>query len=222
MNGLEHTASVGDIVSLLFAWTPFLAGGFMWNIAISVIAMIVGTVCGYLLMRLSASSRRACANTGITVTGLTRNIPTFVFQFYLVFMLPDTLPLPFAAARMPFPSWLKAALALALAVSAFVSDHLLRAVRAWRAGCRRDAHLFVSSWGNYFVIVVMASSTASVIGVPEIVSRCNTVVNAAGRTDMMLWVYLYAMAWFFAFCYCATLLIRRLSHSLDRRLSEDA
>lgn len=221
MGGIDDPDSMGHIVSMLLAWTPFLAGGFVWNIAISAIAMIVGSVCGYFLMRLRVSPRRTFANTGMTVTGLTRNIPTFVFQFYLVFMLPNTLPLPFIAARMPFPSWLKAALALALAVAGFVSDHLLRAVRAWRSGNRRDAHLFISSWGNYFVIVVMASSTASVIGVPEIVSRCNTVVNAAGRTDMMLWVYLYAMVWFFVFCCSATLLIRKLSHRLDRRLAED-
>jgi polar amino acid transport system permease protein len=74
----------------------------------------------------------------------------------------------------------------------------------------------VSSWANYFVIIVMASSTASVIGVSELVSRCNTVINATGRTDMMLWVYLYAMAWFFLFCYSTKVLIRMVSNRLDK------
>ncbi|HEV3105679.1 MAG TPA: ABC transporter permease subunit [Trinickia sp.] len=204
------------VVRSLYAWTPFLAAGFIWNIVISLVALAAGTSCGYLLALLRLSRDPFLAKAGNLSTALTRSVPTYVFQFYLVFMLPDTLVLPFIDARLAFPAWLKAALALALAVAGFVSDHLLRPLRASRETRRRDALLFVSSCANYFVIIVMASSTASVIGVSELVSRCNTVINATGRTDMMLWVYLYAMTWFFLFCYSATLLVRKLSNHLDR------
>ena len=68
----------------------------------------------------------------------------------------------------------------------FVSDGLFAAMRDWRAGRHAASLLFVPSWTSYFVIILMASSTASVIGVGEIVSRCNTVIGAVGRTDLML------------------------------------
>jgi polar amino acid transport system permease protein len=211
-----------EIVRQLFLWTPFLAGGFAWNVAISLFAMATGTAGGYLLASWRASPHTLLARVGGTVTELMRNVPTFVFQFYLVFMLPGVLALPGGAERVPFPSWLKASLALALAVAGFVSDNLLRALHAWHDRRRHEALLFVMNWGNFFVIVVMASSTASVIGVSELVSRCNTVINVEGKTDMMLWVYLYAMAWFFLFCYSATVLVRKLSQYVELRISKRA
>jgi polar amino acid transport system permease protein len=101
-----------------------------------------------------------------------------------VFTLPSALPL--IGVTLPLSSWLKATLALLLSVAGFVSDNALRAIRARRDGGHREMTLFMLHWGNYFVIVIMASSAASVIGVPELVSRCNSVVAMTGRTSMML------------------------------------
>ncbi|WP_341317809.1 ABC transporter permease subunit [Paraburkholderia sp. IMGN_8] len=210
MGGIE------PVVKDLYVWTPFLAAGFMWNIVISLVALIVGTGWGYVLARLRLSPHDVLSKAGNAATELMRNIPTFVFQFYLVFMLPDALSLPSTAVQLPFPSWLKAALALALAVAGFVSDNLLLTLSEPREERRRAMLLFVSNWGHFFVVIVMASSTASVIGVSELVSRCNTVINVIGKTEAMLWVYLYAMTWFFLFCYSTTVLILKLSRRLDR------
>ncbi len=141
------------VVVRLIAWTPFLASGFLWNIAIALTALAIGTACGALLARLRASPRRARARAGRTATALLRGIPTFVFQFYLAFVLPDTLTLPTLGLHVPLPAWLKAALALSLAVAAFVSDSLAR---------RQALPALVSDWGSFGVTIVMASSTASV------------------------------------------------------------
>lgn len=210
--------AVDLVLRALLSWTPYLAAGFMWNVAISLAALGIGTACGYVLAVMRVSRHDLLSRMGHAATELMRNAPTFVFQFYLVFMLPSTLPLPLTSFRVPLPLWIKAALALALAVAGFVSDNLPRVLLAWREAHHHDALLFMLNWGNYFVVIVMASSTASVIGVPELVSRCNTIVNATGNTDMMLWVYLYAMTWFFLFCNLATTLIRKLSDRFDRRL----
>lgn len=207
-----------EIATKLFEWTPFLAAGFLWNILISALASGIGMVCGGLLVLLRLSPQRKWALAGSGLTELMRNVPTFVFQFYLVFMLPESLPLPFSSISLSFPSWLKAALALALAVAGFVSDNLLSAILEWRRGRRQDALLFISNLGNFCVIIVMASSAASVIGVPELLSRCNTVINAAGTTQIMLWVYLYAMIWFFLFSYMVTAGIRKFSSGMQRRV----
>jgi polar amino acid transport system permease protein len=202
--------SVLDSLRLLAVWTPYLLGGFVWNIVISLVAQAIGTSVGYVLARGRISARASGRRSATFATTLMRNIPTFVFQFYLVFMLPGELTMPFGLPAVVFPSWLKASLALSLAVAGFVSDNL-SPVLELRGVKRRWALMrFVVNSSNYFVIIVMASSTASVIGVSELVSRCNTVVNASGTTDMMLWVYLYAMLWFFVFCVCCGGLTRVL------------
>lgn len=205
MSGVEAMARA------LYAWTPFLAGGFAWNIVISLVALVAGAGYGYGLALLRLSARRMLRAIGDRLTSWARNVPTFVFQYYLVFMLPNALPVPLTHVAMPLPSWAKAALALALAVAGFVSDNLLRPLRDRRMGAPHGASLFVSNLANYFVVIVMASSTASVVGVPELVSRCNTVINALGRTDAMLWIYLYGMGWFCAFCLAATALLASVS-----------
>jgi polar amino acid transport system permease protein len=202
--------SAPEALRLLATWTPYLLGGFVWNIVISLAAQAIGTAVGYVLARGRTSARASGRRSAGFVTTLMRNIPTFVFQFYLVFMLPDALTMPFGLPAVVFPSWLKASLALSLAVAGFVSDNLAPVLELRGVKRRRMLMRFVLNASNYFVIIVMASSTASVIGVSELVSRCNTVVNASGTTDMMLWVYLYAMLWFFAFCICSSGLIRVL------------
>jgi polar amino acid transport system permease protein len=67
------------------------------------------------------------------------------------------------------------------------------------------------------VTIVMASSTASITGVPKRASRCNTLVALPGGNDAMVWAYLYAMAGFFLFRWPATTAIGALSCALHRR-----
>ncbi|MFJ2987218.1 ABC transporter permease subunit [Collimonas sp. NPDC087041] len=210
----------GEILSTLLHWSPFLARGFLWNILISSTAMAIGTLLGWGLATLRAAPPSWLSRGSIALTEFVRNVPTFVFQFYLVFMLPQEIALPGLNLLLPIPSWLKAALALAMAVTGFVSDNLLAAIRQWRQGNRGDALLFIPNWANYFVIIVMASSAASVIGVGELVSNCNTVVNAVGKTQMILWVYLYAMLWFFLFCYPLVQGMRLVRHWMERRATD--
>ena len=161
--------------------------------------MAVGTVLGAVLARLRLSGRKSLARTGLAATELTRNIPTFVFLFYLAFLVPVEFEV--LGRIYAFPAWLKASLALSVAVVGFVSDNLLAAWQHWRSGNRPAALLFIPSWTMYLVIIVMASSTASVIGVGEIVSRCNVVIAAVSGDEMMVWVYVYAIGYFFGFCF---------------------
>jgi polar amino acid transport system permease protein len=120
------------------------------------------------------------------------------------------------------PVGLKASLALAIAVVGFVSDNLSDALKHWRAGDHVAALMFIPNWTSYLVIILMASSTASVIGVGELVSRCNTVIASVGHTELMLWIYLYGMLWFFACCWPINLLMRRVKAGIARRLATPA
>jgi polar amino acid transport system permease protein len=208
-----------DIVEALYVWTPYLAGGFVWNIVVSLSAMGIGTALGAVLALTRLSHRRSLVRGSLVLTELTRNVPTFVFLFYLAFLIPAEIHV--GGASYAVPGWLKASLALAIAVVGFVSDNLSDALKDWRAGDHAAALMFIPSWTSYFVLIVMASSTASVIGVGELVSRCNTVIAAVGQPGLMLWIYLYAMLWFFVFCYPLNLLMRRvrtmMTHRLHRR-----
>lgn len=206
-----------EIIQILVVWTPFLAGGFVWNILISLVSMTIGTVLGAVLARLRLSERKAVAGASLTVTELTRNIPTFVFLFYLAFLIPVEFEI--SGQLYLFPAWLKASLALSVAVVGFVSDNLFVAWQHWRNRNRAAALLFVPSWTMYLLIIVMASSTASVIGVGEIVSRCNIVIAAVGGDETMLWVYAYAISYFFALCFPLNWAMGRVKKRLLARVS---
>ena len=207
-----------DVLRELITWTPFLLTGFSLNILIASLAMVIGTALGWGLALLRLSSRPRRVKISLLLTELTRNVPTIVFQFYLVFMLPSEFVLPGTSITLGFPGWLNASLALAMAVIGFTSDNLTTTLRDWRKGDHAAALLFLPNWTSYMLIIVIASSTASIIGVGELVSRCNTVINATGNTRLMFPVYLYACVCFFLFCYPLTRLMQWTRAHLAARL----
>ena len=141
-----------EISDILWAWTPFLAGGFAWNIVISLVAMSIGTLFGALLARLRLSGQKPLAHASLLITELTRNIPTFVFLFYLAFLIPAEFEV--AGQLYALPAWLKASLALSVAVSGFVSDNLLVALQHQRNGNHVAALLFIPSWTTYLLSLI--------------------------------------------------------------------
>ena len=207
-----------DIFRQLLASTPYLLGGFALNILISLVAMLIGTGIGWALAGLRVSKHPTTRRVSIVLTEFSRSIPTIVFQFYLAFMLPTEILLPFTKTILNFPVWIKASLALAIAVVGFTSDNLTIAMDEWKKGNHNAAFLFIPSWTGYALIIVMASSTASIIGVSELLSRCNAVINATGDTQLMLPIYLYACLFFFCFCYPLTLLMKKASKILAKSL----
>ena len=204
-----------ETVDVLWAWSPYLAEGFGWNIIVSLVAMAVGTIVGLGLALLRGGAHWSVRHSGSAVTTLARNAPTFVMLFYLAYIIPTEFILFGAAAT--FPAWIKASLALGIAVAGYVSDNALAAIRHLRRHEIAEALLFVPAWTSYFLIIVMASSTASVIGVPELVRRADTVIGAVDKVGLALWVYLWAMIWFLGFSLLLTFGMNRLSGYLRRR-----
>ena len=207
-----------ELFGVLVAWTPFLLQGFGWNILIALTAMALGTTIGAMLAWLQLSSWLFAGRISKVVTELSRNIPTIIFQFYLAVMLPNQWILPGTSWVIDIPGWVKAALALSVAVVGFTSDNLQKALSDWRQGRHATALLFIPSWTSYLLIIVIASSTASIIGVSELVSRCNSVVNAMGDTRLLIPVYLYASLFFLFFCYPLTLGMSRIRAKMAARL----
>lgn len=65
----------------------------------------------------------------------------------------------------------------------------------------------------------MASSTASVIGVHEIVGRANTAIEVLRDPEFMLWIYLYVAAWFLLAAMAINVILKLISHRIHQRYS---
>jgi polar amino acid transport system permease protein len=211
-----------EILSQLVAWTPFLIEGFAWNIVIALLAIVLGTSVGAVLVWAQLSQRRWLSTASLVISGAFFKIPTVALMFYCAVLLPIEIGVPGTPWVCAFPSWIKAALALSAAQIGFTSQNLLVAVRFWQNANRGAALLLVPAWGSNLLITIIASSAASLVGVNEIVSRCNKVLNASQNIDLILPMYLYTSLFFLALCYALTLLIKKLKQRLTQRFSDEA
>jgi hypothetical protein len=94
------------------------------------------------------------------------------------------------------PLWAKAALALTIPVMGFASDQTLALRRLREEGVAGAGDTFLTAWLQYFLIILMASATASVIGADEIVARANRVIATDQRPEFLMAVYIYVAGWF--------------------------
>lgn len=188
-----------EILQHLVTWTPFLLGGFAMNILISLIAVVLGTVLGLLFAMARLSVRPRVGRFGRVGTAFFRNIPTLAFVFYATLVIPNEFYWPGTNELVAFPTWLKAAIALSAGQIGIQSDQFFAAIQTWRKGLHDAAMLVVPNWFSGFLMTVLASSASSLVGVGELVSRSNTVINVS-NTQLMIPVYLYASLIFLAFC----------------------
>ena len=208
-----------DIFSHLLTWTPFLLEGFGWNILISVTETLLGTALGGVLAWLRLSSSKKIANASVAASALFFKLPTLALMFYVAILLPNEIAVPGTELIYPFPQWIKAAMALSAAQVGFTAHNLFASIKFWKKGEIGAALLFIPNWGSNLLITVIASSSASLVGVSELVSRCNKVINATDNTDLMIPIYLYASLIFLCFCYPLTLLMKQLKKMLTARFA---
>jgi hypothetical protein len=102
-----------------------------------------------------------------------------VLLFYMASMFPAEVRI--GGEFVSVPQWIKATVALTFPVVGFASDQALGYFTQRRAGTSGALETFAIAWLQYFLIIIMASSTASVIGADEIVGRANTLIAAESR-----------------------------------------
>ena len=187
---------MGEIAVTLWGWTPFLAGGFAGNLMIAALAMLAGTAMGAGLGRGRDARLRAVRGPAAAATSLCRNVPSFVLMFYVALVLP--VEVAWAGSVVAVPLWIKATLALMIPVVGFASDQGLALRRQRRAGIAEAEATWLASWLQYFLIILMATATASVIGADEIVGRANRVIATDHRPEFLIATYLYVSGWFLA------------------------
>ncbi len=200
---------MGEIAVALWHWTPYLAGGFAGNLTIAALALVAGTAAGSALGRGRDAGTLLLRGPAAALTGICRNVPSFVLMFYVALVLP--VEIDWGGTVVSVPLWIKATLALTIPVIGFASDHGLALRRQRRGGVAGAEAAYLTAWLQYFLIVLMATATASVIGADEIVGRANRVIATDNRTAFLIATYLYVSGWFLAFGLMLTGLLARFA-----------
>jgi polar amino acid transport system permease protein len=181
---------MNERIDFLMTWTPFLLEGFALNVLIATCATVIGTLLGGLLALLRFSRSSLVVMAADRVSSFFRNIPTLVLMFYLATLIPNEVAVS-ETLTIEIPKWLKAAIAMCASPLGFTSWNLHTAMLLWKAGNRSTAIIFVPTWLSGFNITLLSSSTASLVGVNELVSRCNTVIAATNSGETM---FIYVLA----------------------------
>ncbi len=182
------------MTGIIIGHTAYLAGGFAMNLLISALSMVIGTVFGILLGRLRFRRIPGVSMVAQFATSICRNVPSFVLLFYMASMIPSEID--WNGAIVAVPLWIKATLALIFPVIGFASDQSLGYLRQQRAGLPGAAETFGIAWMQYFLIIIMASATASVIGADEIIGRANALIAQYDDPQLLLGIYGYVAIWF--------------------------
>jgi polar amino acid transport system permease protein len=215
----QTAAGNPSIVETLWKWTPLLARGFVFNLAISFVAMGIGTIAGLFLGFAQISLLAPVKKGAWIVTHFFRNAPWLVLLFYCMFLLPFQVTL--FGVTIPIPDWTKATLGLALPVMANVSEIVRGAIQSipttqWEAAAslafnRRQTMWMIifpqcikrmlPPWMNLYAILTMATVLASIVGVSEMMTLTQRALSAENRPGLLLAFYSYVLLWFFVYCY---------------------
>jgi len=224
-----------SVLDLLVKWTPLLASGFLFNLLISFFAMAVGTVAGTLLGLARISLHSPVRGTSWLVVQFFRNAPWLVLLFFVMYLMP--FQFSFAGTTIPFPDWTKATLGLALPIMANVAEIVRGAVQSiptaqwdaarslafsrretlWKIILPQCVKRMLPPWMNWYAILTMATTLASIVGVSEVMTITLRITNAEGRTDLLIPIYSYVLLWFFAYCYPISRWTRRLEARYEVR-----
>lgn len=223
-------------ITILWEWTPTLAKGFGFNVLISVLSMLIGTVMGVFLGVLQVSQTRPIRQAAWLVTQFFRNSPWLVLLFYCILLIPFQFEI--FGVNIPFPGWIKAVIGLSLPVMAYTSEFMRGAILSIPTGQWESAESLgfsrrmtltniilpqtvkrvLPSWMNLYAVLTMATPLVSIIGVDDVMALTRAALSAEGRADLLIPMYLYILSWFFLYCYPISSLTRVLERKYSVKL----
>ena len=227
----QAAPGTSGIFATILKWTPLLAQGFALNIAMSFLAMAIGTAVGVPLGLAQISLLPPVRGSSWFVTQFFRNSPWLVLLFYCMLLLPFEVRV--GDTIIPLPGWLKSTIGLSLPVMANVSELVRGAVRSipygqWEAAeslamSRRQTlgmiilpqcvKRMTPPWMNLYAILTVATPLTSVVGVSEAMTLTGDILSSEARTELLVPMYLYLLLWFFIYCYP----IARLTRGVEQR-----
>ena len=222
-----------DAFAALVKWMPFLfKSGFLFNILISMFAMLFGTLAGAALglgqISKLALLRRSCW----FITQLFRNSPWLVILFIVLLALPFEIVI--FGYIISIPDWMKAVFGLSLPVMANISEIVRGAVLSvptaqweaseslafnrrqtlWRIILPQCFKRMIPPWMNWYAILTMATPLCSLLGVEEIITLSRQAMESENNhPELLVPFYSFALVLFFFYCYP----IARVTIALERK-----
>jgi len=216
----ESGPNVLSPLEVIVKWAPLLLTGFAFNVAISLLAMLLGTIAGLWLGLALLSEIKIVAGVSWFVTQVFRNAPWLVLLFFVMFLVPFQVTI--FKTTIPLPDWQKATVGFALPVMANVAEVMRGAVRSipstqWEAAeslsfTRRQTMWLIilpqcikrmlPPWMNIYSLVAMSTVLASIVGVSEMLTLTAQVHAAeGGRPELFAPLYGFTLLCFFLYCY---------------------
>jgi len=229
----QSNYSMSLALDALWRWLPFIVGqGFMLNLIVSVMTMLIGTIAGVLLGLGQISPLRSVSGLSKFVTQLFRNSPWLVLLFIVMLALPFEIQI--GDQIFQIPDWLKAVFGLSLPIMANISEIVRGAIQSvptgqWEAAdslaYSRQQTLWlvilpqcfkrmIPPWMNWYAILTMATPLISLLGVEEIITLSRQAMEAEdNHPELLVPFFGFALVIFFAYCYP----IARFTLSLEKR-----
>lgn len=228
----------GDATIALFKWLPFIVGsGFVFNVIISLLTMLFGTMAGVVLGLAQISPNAFIRIPAKFFTQAFRNSPWLVLLFIVLLALPFEIKL--GTMIITIPDWVKAVFGLSLPIMANIAEVVRGAINSvpsgqWEAaeslGYTRHQTLWkiilpqcfkrmIPPWMNWYAILTMATPLVSLLGVEELITLSRQAIEAENnQPELLVPFYGFALLIFFAYCYPIARLTVRLEHKFKVKL----
>ena len=224
-----------DAFGALWKWLPFLVTqGFLFNVIISLLTMLIGTAAGVVLGLAQISPNTLVRMPAQFLTQAFRNSPWLVLLFIVLLALPFEITI--GGVIIKIPDWMKAVFGLCLPIMANISEVVRGAIQSvptgqWEAAeslaySRRQTlwqiilpqcfKRMIPPWMNWYAILTMATPLCSLLGVEELITLSRQAIEAEdNHPELLVPFYTFALLIFFAYCYP----IARWTIALERRFA---
>ncbi len=229
-----------SVIATLIAWTPLVLfgpprefGGFALNIAVSFLAMAIGTIAGLFLGIGQISLSPPVRKISWAITQFFRNSPWLVLLFFVMLLTPFQIKI--AGLVIPLPAWLKATFGLSLPVMANFAEIVRGSVNSiptsqwesaeslaftrmqtiWRIILPQCVKRMTPPWMNWYAILTMATPLVSIVGVNDAMTLTQDALAAEQRSELLMPMYGLLLVFFFVYCYP----IARWTLSLERKFA---
>ena len=181
----------------LFKWLPFLVfSGFLFNLLISVLTMLIGTIAGVLLGLAQISPIWFVRAVAKFATQLFRNSPWLVLLFIVLLALPFEITI--GSLIISVPDWFKAVFGLSLPIMANISEVVRGAIQSvptgqweaaeslafnrrqilWQIILPQCFKRMIPPWMNWYAILTMATPLCSLLGVEELITLSRQAIES--------------------------------------------
>ncbi len=217
----QNNYTIKTAFDALIKWIPFLFwGGFLFNILISLFAMLFGTLAGAILGLGQLSQLYIVKKMSWFFTQLFRNSPWLVILFIVLLAFPFEVII--FGYIISIPDWMKAVFGLSLPVMANISEIVRGAVLSvpkgqweaaeslafsrlqilWKIILPQCFKRMIPPWMNWYAILTMATPLCSLLGVEEVITLSRQAMEAENNhPELLVPFYSFALALFFIYCY---------------------